>query len=125
MESEVGFRETCREAGSKYGTYSELQSLIGVVEEYLAEVPPMGKIELEEHLAPQRNVPPEIVPPGQTGIDSITELLRIVNGRTENMSVLSFWRNPQPPTRHLSLRRTQIRTLFNVTIVFTSFTAVS
>ena len=59
MELEVRFRGTHRETG----TYSELQGLIGVVEEHLAEVPSMGKIELEEHLAPQRNVPPEIVPP--------------------------------------------------------------
>ena len=33
-----------------------------MVEEYFPEVSPMGKVELEEHLASERNVPPEIMP---------------------------------------------------------------
>jgi len=87
------------------GTYSELQGLIGVVEEHLTEVPPMGKIELEEHLAPQRNVPPEIVPPGQASVDRITELLQITSGRAENRSVLDLWhRRSQPRAGRLSSR---------------------
>jgi hypothetical protein len=61
-----------------------------VVEEHLAEVSPMGKIELEEHLAPQRNVPPKIVPSGQASVDRITELLLITSGRAEAASVLSL-----------------------------------
>ena len=64
--------------------------MIGVVEEHLAEVPPMGKIKLEEHLAPQRNVPPEIMPPGQASVDRITELLQITSGRAGNRSVLDL-----------------------------------
>lgn len=60
-----------------------------MVEEYLAKVPSMGKIELEEHFAPQRNVPPEIVPSGQTSVDRITELLRVKNGR-RNILVLGL-----------------------------------
>lgn len=59
-----------------------------MVEEYLAEVPPMREIELEEHLAPQRDVPPEIVPSGQASVDRISKLLQITSGRTENTSVL-------------------------------------
>jgi hypothetical protein len=70
-----GFGEPAGTTVSLNRTYSELQGLIGVVEEHLTEVPPMGKIELEEHLAPQRNVPPEIVPPGQASVDRVTELL--------------------------------------------------
>ena len=58
-----------------------------MIEEHLTEVPPMGKIELEEHLAPQRNVSPKIVPPGQASVDRVTELLRITSGRTENRLV--------------------------------------
>ena len=46
-----------------------------MVEEYLAEVPPMGKIELEEHLASQSNVPPKIVPSGEASVDRIAKLL--------------------------------------------------
>jgi len=61
-----------------------------MVEEHLTEVPPMCKIELEEYLAPQRNVPPKIVPPGQTSIDRITKLLQIISGRAENRSVLDL-----------------------------------
>ena len=53
-----------------------------MIEKYLAEVSTVGKIELEENLAPQRNMPPKIVPPGQTSIDRISELLLITNGRT-------------------------------------------
>ena len=59
-----------------------------MVEEYLAEVPPMREIELEEHLTPQRDVPPEIVPSGQASVDRISKLLQITSGRTENTSVL-------------------------------------
>lgn len=55
-----------------------------MVEEHLAEVPPMSEIELEEHLASKRDVPPKIVPSGQAGIYRIAELLRITNARTEN-----------------------------------------
>ena len=46
-----------------------------MVEEYLTKVPPMGKVELEEHLASQRDVPPKVVPSGQAGINCIAELL--------------------------------------------------
>ena len=61
-----------------------------MVEEHLTKVPPMGKIELEEHLAPQRNVPPEIVPSGQTSIDRIAELLKITSRRRRTGSVLDL-----------------------------------
>ena len=67
--------------GDWNGTHPELQGLIGVIKENLAEIPPMGEIELEEHLAPQCNVPPEIVPSGQTSVDSVSELLQIANGQ--------------------------------------------
>jgi len=55
-----------------------------MVEEHLAEVPPMGKIELEEHLAPQRDVPPKVVPSGQASVDRIPELLQTTKGRTKS-----------------------------------------
>jgi len=62
-----------------------------MVEEYLAEVPPVGKIELEEHFAPQSDVPPKVVPSGQTGVDRVPELLQTTNGRTKsNASVLGL-----------------------------------
>jgi len=35
-----------------------------MVKEYLSEVPPMGKVELEEHLASERDMPPKVVPSG-------------------------------------------------------------
>ena len=53
-----------------------------MIEKYLAEVSAVGKIELEENLAPQRNVPPKVVPPGQSSIDRISEFLLVTNGRT-------------------------------------------
>lgn len=52
-----------------------------MIKENFTEIPPMGEIELEEHLAPQRYVPPEVVPPRQTSVYGVTELLQIVNGR--------------------------------------------
>jgi len=35
-----------------------------MVEEYLSKVPPVGKVELEEYLASERDVPPKVVPSG-------------------------------------------------------------
>jgi hypothetical protein len=56
-----------------------------MIEEHLAEVSPMGKIELEEHLAPQRNVPPKIMPSRQTSVDGITEFLLIAIEKASTM----------------------------------------
>ena len=47
-----------------------------MVEEHLAEVTSMSKIELEEHLASQRDMPPKIVPSSQASVDCVAELLR-------------------------------------------------
>jgi hypothetical protein len=58
-----------------------------MVEEHLAKVPPMGEIELEEHLAPQRNVPPKIVPSRKTSVDRIAELLWITNKGGQRVSM--------------------------------------
>ena len=52
-----------------------------MIKENFTKVPPMGEIKLEEHLAPQSNVPPEVVPSGQTGVDGVTELLQMANGQ--------------------------------------------
>ena len=54
-----------------------------MVEEYLSKVPPMSKVELEEHLASERDMSPKVVPPGQAGIDCISKLLEAaIEGRT-------------------------------------------
>ena len=45
-------------------TYTELQSLTVMVEEYFSKVPPMSEVELEEHLASESDVPPKVVPSG-------------------------------------------------------------
>ena len=71
------------------GAYSELQSLTVMVEEYLSKVPPVCKVELEEHLASERDVPPKVVPSGQAGIDCIAELLEATNRRKNGVSALS------------------------------------
>lgn len=63
------------------GAYSELQSLSVMIKEHLAKVPPVGEIELEEHLASQSNVPPKIVPSGEASVDRIAKLLRVTNKR--------------------------------------------
>jgi len=54
-----------------------------MVEEYLSKVSPVSKVELEEHLASERDVPPKVVPSGQAGIDCITELLRVAKERCQ------------------------------------------
>ena len=51
-----------------------------MIEEYLAEVSSVGKIELEEYLAPQCNVPPKIMPPGKAGVDGVGEFLTKITG---------------------------------------------
>lgn len=60
-----------------------------MIEEHLAEVSPMGKVKLEEHLAPQCDVPSKIVPPGKAGVDCTTEflLITIEKATTWNVSV--------------------------------------
>ena len=58
-----------------------------MIKEHLAEVPSVGKIELEEHLAPQRNMPPKIVPSRQAGVDRVTELLQTTNERTKSQCI--------------------------------------
>ena len=56
-----------------------------MIEKYLAEVSPMSEIELEEHLAPQCNMPPKIVPSGKASVDCITEFL-LTNKQDNSMS---------------------------------------
>jgi hypothetical protein len=50
--------------GHLFRLHPELKGLVRVIKENFAKVPPMGEIELEEHLAPQRDVSPEVVPSG-------------------------------------------------------------
>ena len=107
-------------------THSELQSLTMMVEEHLSKVPPMSKVELEEHLTSERDVPPKIVPSGQAGIDCITELLRAANRRKNGVLALSPWchcSHPLGSTRAPAGVKT--RTLFSAIIVFTSVLAMS
>ena len=104
-------------------TYPELESLRIMVEEHLAEVAPMSKIKLEEHLAPQRNVSPEIVPSRQASVDRITEFLMITNEGTSAFQCMV------KVAILLARGRASIgavtHTLFRATIVLTSFIAVS
>ena len=60
-----------------------------VIEEHLAEVSPMGKIELEEHLAPKRNVPPKIVPSGEASVDRIGKFLLTI-GKTKMCQQMAY-----------------------------------
>lgn len=69
-----------------------------VIEEHLAEVPPVSKIVLEKHLASQCDMPPEVVPSSQASVDRIAKFLGITNGRMRN-SVSSSVYNVAFPTR--------------------------
>ena len=64
-----------------------------MVEEHLAEVTSMSKIELEEHLAPQRDMPPKIVPSSQASVDCVTEFLQ--NYKRKDEGARQYW----TPTR--------------------------
>ena len=59
-----------------------------MVEEYLTKVPPMGKVELEEHLASQRDMPPKIVPSSQASVDCVAELLQ--NHRRKDEGIYQY-----------------------------------